>query len=71
MGRGQVTKNLHDNEDGIYIAIHPYGEGMISVSDKLYASPKVASNNRPGAQIVKISKQLIMQLHNEQNGGVR
>jgi hypothetical protein len=70
MGRGQVTKHLHEDEDAVYIAISPHGQ-MISVSDKLYASPKVAASNQRGSQIIKISKRLLMELHNEQNGGAR
>jgi hypothetical protein len=70
MGSGQVSKTLWKDEDCIYIAMSSIGES-INVSDKLYASPKVAANNRPGSQIVAINKALLMQLHNEQNGGRR
>jgi hypothetical protein len=66
MARGQVTKYLREDEDGVYIAIHPYGE-TVSVSDKLYASPTVAAKMK-GGHIIKISKALLIQLDKEQNG---
>lgn len=68
MSNGQVSKMLREDDDCVHIVFYPYGD-MMDIKDKLYASEKIAAKNRAGGHIIKISKKLLMQLHNEQNGG--
>lgn len=65
MSNGQVSKYLHKDDDAVHIVIKPCGN-MISISDKLYASQKVADKHKFDGYVLKLTKEKIIQLLNEQ-----